>query len=427
MPRRSTTKVRLLRVGVAAAAVALLASACLGPGADDGKIRLTVGTFGDFGYSDLYRQFEAMHPNVEVVEHVSAMADHHKNLAAHLATNSGANDVEAIEESYISAFKAAPGRFVNLLDLGAGELREQWLPWKWAQSASADGSVQIGLGTDMGGLAMCYRRDLFEQAGLPTDRDEVSALWPDWKSYLATGQRFAAAEIPGTYWFDSAGNIFSAVLNQAETGVYDKRDNLVVKTNPAVEQAFTLAAGAATSNLSARLTPFSPPWNTGFSKGTFATVTCPAWMMGYIQDQAKSSAGLWDIAAIPGGGGNWGGSFLTVPKQSEHPELAYALARFLTSPQSQAYVFKQTGNLPSAPELYDDKSIAEFTNPFFSGAPVGEIFTGSARQLEPQYQGPKAADVKIALGRALGRVEEGKESPAAAWAKGLREAERLIT
>ena len=42
---------------------------------------------------------------------------------------------------------------------------------------------------------------------------------------------------------------------------------------------------------SAGLAAFSNDWNTGYKKGTFATVTCPAWMMGYIQGQAPEVEG----------------------------------------------------------------------------------------------------------------------------------------
>ena len=64
-----------------------------------------------------------------------------------------------------------PQQFVDLNKYGADKLKDQWLPWKWEQSLAADGKTQIGLGTDIGSLAICYRKDLFKKAGLPTDRD----------------------------------------------------------------------------------------------------------------------------------------------------------------------------------------------------------------------------------------------------------------
>ena len=54
---------------------------------------------------------------------------------------------------------------------------------------------------------------------------------------------------------------------------------------------------------------------------------------------------------MPGGGGNWGGSFLAVPTQSKHQKEAVELAKFLTSQASQLAAFKAAGNLPSSPKV----------------------------------------------------------------------------
>ena len=41
--------------------------------------------------------------------------------------------------------------------------------------------------------------DLFQSAGLPTDPDQVSALWPTWDGYIAAGQvRTASRWRPGS-------------------------------------------------------------------------------------------------------------------------------------------------------------------------------------------------------------------------------------
>jgi len=150
-------------------------------------------------------------------------------------------------------------------------------------------------------------------------------------------------------------------------------------------------------------------------------VTCPAWMMGYIQGQAPATKGKWDIAATPGTGGNWGGSYLAVPKQSKNAALAADLAKFLTSPASEKYVFKQTGNLPSQPALLKSKDVANFKNPFFNNAPVGRIFGGSALRLQPQVIGPHQGDIQTASTNAIQRVEQRKQSPAKAWSQFLKD------
>ena len=104
-----------------------------------------------------------------IKESIQDFAVHHSNLAS-VATGAGAADVEAIEVGFIAQFKAQPTRFVNLRQYGAGALKDRWLSWKWAQGLGSKGEI-VGLGTDVGSLAICYRRDLFQKAGRQPDFD----------------------------------------------------------------------------------------------------------------------------------------------------------------------------------------------------------------------------------------------------------------
>jgi cellobiose transport system substrate-binding protein len=384
------------------------------------EVTLTVSLFGDFGYHDLYKQYEAAHPGVTIKESIQDFAVHHSNLAKSVATGAGASDVEAIEVGFIAQFKAQPERFVNLRQYGAGSLKDRWLPWKWQQALARKGEI-VGLGTDVGSLAICYRKDLFQKAGLPTNRTAVSKLWPTWQAFLAAGQRFQARAPKGVKFIDSGSNVYNAIIGQATPAYYDASGKVIVATNPKVRAAWDLTMKAIAAKQSAGFAAFSNDWNTGYKKGSFATVTCPAWMMGYIQGQAPATKGKWDIASVPGTGGNWGGSFLAIPAQSKNAAAAADLVKFLTSPASEAFVFKQTGNLPSQPALLKSKQVSGFKNPFFSNAPVGQIFAASALRLKPQIIGPQQGAIQTAVSNAIQRVEQGKQSPAKSWAQFLKD------
>ena len=126
------------------------------------------------------------------------------------------------------------------------------------------------------------------------------------------GSQYSAAT-GGDYFFESSGNMFRAMVEQADEGVYDRDDNLVVESNPAIGEAWDLTVEAIEAGMSNRLQAWTPEWNAGFSEGTFATIICPAWMTSYIETNAPDSAGMWDIATVPGGAGNMGGSHLVLP------------------------------------------------------------------------------------------------------------------
>jgi cellobiose transport system substrate-binding protein len=417
--RRSRRTVVVVLVAIAAVVAASI-GATTAAGRSHDNITLTVDVFGDFGYHDLYTQYEASHPGITIKEDTEDYAGHHTALAQHLAAGAGADDVEAIEVGFIAQFAAQPQNFVDLRQYGAAAVKSRYPSWKYEQAVARNGSV-IGLGTDVGSLGICYRTDLFKKAGLPTSPAVLGKMWRTWPQFLSVGKSFQAKAPKGVKFIDSGSNLYNAIIAQANPAYYSASGKVIASTNPKVQAAWNLTMQAVSSGEDLGLAAFSNDWNTGFKKGTFATVTCPAWMMGYIQGQAPATKGKWNIAPVPGGGGSWGGSFLAVTKQSQHPAEAADLVKFLTSPASELYVFKHTGNLPSEIPVLKSKAVQTFRNPFFSNAPVGKIFATSALNLKPQILGPHQGDFQTAASNAIQRVEQHKQSAAKSWSQFLKD------
>jgi cellobiose transport system substrate-binding protein len=419
-----------------AAAVLAAGAGCgsSGSGAKNEKITLTVDVFGQFGYDDLYKQYQAQHPNITIQERGTGanLADYTPKLTQYLASGAGAGDVVAIEEGTLVQFKGQADKFVNLLEYGAGDKQANFMDWKWKQGQTADGKKLLGLGTDVGGLAMCYRTDLFAKAGLPTDRDAVSKLWPSWDEFIATGTKFKAANT-GASFIDAGTNVFNMILMQyAGKGsgytYYDTSDKYVLDSNPTVKDAWDTTMKIIGAGLSGNYQSFSDQWTAAFKQSKFATIACPAWMTGVIKGNAGDAlTGKWDIATVPGNAGNWGGSFLSVPTQSRHKKEAADLAQFLTSPAGQIAAWKAKGNLPSSPQAQADDSVKNATNDYFNNAPVGKIFATGAASLKPVYLGPKNQAVRDQVENAIRSVEQGKRSADQAWQDAVDNAKKAST
>ncbi len=180
-------------------------------------------------------------------------------------------------------------------------------------------------------------------AGLPTERDKVSALWPTWDQFIATGQQYV--QKTGKKFVDSGTNMFNPVLAQQPQGT-SRRAGQADRWRPARRPRSTSRARRSSAGLSANLTASQPEWDSGFEKGKFAVLACPAWMPGHIKNTAPDQKGKWDIAAIPGGGGNWGGSFLTVPKQGKNVDEAVQVRR-VAGPAGAADRDLQEGRQPA--------------------------------------------------------------------------------
>jgi len=410
-------------------AVVLLLAGC-GSGSDtakpasNAKVTLTVGLFGTFGYKEagLYDDYMRQHPNVTIKEQsVEQEQVYYQALQTHLAANSGLADVQGIEVGRIAeVVQSQAAKFVDFNTLGGKDLKSTFFDWKWQAATTKDGKT-IGLGTDTGPQAICFRKDLFAKAGVTTDREALSQKWSNWQGFVDTGKAFMAKAPAKTAFVDSAAGIYNAAIGQSQQQYYDSDGKLTYDSNPAVKDAWSLAMQIATSNLTAKLKQFDGPWNQGFSTGSFATVACPAWMLGYIKGQAGDAvSGKWDVATIPNGGGNWGGSYLAVPKASKHQKEAYELAKWLTAPEQQVTMWTKQQHFPSSSAAASNPAVAGATDAYFAGAPIGKIFDDSASNLTVQVLGPKDGAIKDAFSNAIVSVEQQGVSPDKAWSDALK-------
>jgi cellobiose transport system substrate-binding protein len=375
--RRQQT--RVLAGAIALAVTAGLSAACGedggnsgGSGGGGGKLELSIGTFTEFGYEDLLEEYQRLHPNITIKHHKTGEGGpYHEQLLTKLAAKSGLEDVVAIEEGHFPDIADKPQLFNDLKEIGPKDVKpDRWLDWKYESGTAKDGTW-IGYGTDVGPLAMCYRKDLFAKAGLPSDPEAVKPLFESWDSYFEAGDKYV--EATGKAWFDSDSQIFNAMQNQLDEGYLNRDGELVMESNSDIRENWDKVTSAGKRGQTAKLVAFSPEWNTGFKQGAFATKTCPSWMLGVVEEQSgPENAGKWAVTdAFPGGGGNWGGSYLAVPKQSQHPKEAAELAAWLTAPEQQIKAFQKTGNFPSQVEALTAPELLSTTNEYFGGVKTG--------------------------------------------------------
>ena len=386
---------------------------------DTGTITLTVGEFGTFGYYEagLYDEYMASHPDINI--HSQLIRDAQESwdtFGSRLTSGTSLADVQAVEVGYIAQATSTYADKLVDLSTSPGVNPQAWLPWKSQQATTASGAL-VGLGTDVGPMAVCYRKDLFKQAGLPTDRAEVAALWQgDWSRFLDVGRRYKAAAPKGTSFTDSVGGLFNAVLSSEPQQYSDASGHLDYQSSPGVKKAWDIAARAGQEKLSAGLTQFNGEWNTGFYLSRFATVVCPSWMTGIISaNSGDGAAGQWDIAQAPAAG-NWGGAFLTVPKAGGHPKEAAELAAWLTAPAQQAKVFANTGNLPSTLAGLKEPAVQDGKLAYFGDTPIGQIYAAAAQFIRPAPIGRDDGTVKTVLTTTgLAAVEHDGADPKVAW------------
>jgi len=411
---------------VAVACVMLLAAAC-GQTVDDAltesvePVELVVAGFPGHGFNELIVEWEREHPGVRVIFNERTYDGHHQYLEEALGSGD-TPDVAVVEVAFAPRFLAMADEFINLSDLGAADIENTYLDWRWQQGIGPEGQV-IGVPTDLGGLAVAYRTDLFAEAGLPTERSEVAELWPTWDRFVEVGKDFSANS--GVAFMDDAGTLFQVIVEQYRLQYYAEDGEIIAGSSQAVGLGWEYGLRAASAKIDFGVEAFTPQWNEGMANGDYAVLLAPAWMMTYIQAQAPGTAGLWDIASIPSAGGNWGGSQLTIPADAEHPELAWDLVNYLLGPAGQFNTFARHGNFPSIPQLIESDAILDMRMDFFNDAPVGEIYGASALALQPSVVGPDQRAITNIFAETLRSVRSGEIERQDAWKGAIERLDEL--
>ncbi|QKS72372.1 extracellular solute-binding protein [Paenalkalicoccus suaedae] len=376
-------------------------------GSEDAEIELSFWLFGATGYPELAAEYVEENPDVSITFQEIDMEDHHNNLFTALSAGSGAPDMAAIEVSEIDGYKNAQDRFVNLYEMGADEIEGDYLDWVWEIGTDVEGDFLFGIPTDIGPTVMFYRADIFEEAGLPSEPEEVEALIQTWDDYRDAAQ--TVLDETGVVMAPNAETVYNAKRDQAPEQYFNESDELILEQSEFVKQAYDDTAQMIEDGYIGDYGMWTPEWGAAMDEGSYATLLAPAWMQGVIKGNAPDQEN-WRIAALPEGAGNWGGSWITVPSQTEHAEEAYEFLKWLLAPEQQLKAFENMGLFPSAPSVYEMPEFAEYTDEYFGGQNTAEVFANAALEVEHIHKGAQYGEVNTEILEGLNNVYDGIES-----------------
>ncbi|MFD6637994.1 ABC transporter substrate-binding protein [Micromonospora chalcea] len=405
------------------ATAALLLGGCGGSDGESDSKTFEFWSFANINQKADVDVYTKAHPDVRIkLTEVGSTTETAQALTAALAGGK-VPDLVLIQADDLPKFMQSPDNFVDLTTLGANDIKGNYLDWVMAQSTTRDGKI-IGVPTDVGGLAVAYRTDLFKAAGLPTDREEVSKLWPTWDEFINVGKTYV--QKTGKPFVDNTPtSVFFQAVNQGSQRYYSA-DRKLDYDNEQVKAAFDVTLKAFDAGISAKQGSFSSGWTAAMKKGDYAVVCSPSWMLSQMKTNAPETNGKWDIATIPGGSGNWGGSFLAIPKRAKNAKAAWNYISEMQSPKGQLDHFLLQGSLPTTPSVYTDPQLVGKTDPFFSNAPIGKIYTQSVLGIKPFYFGPQDGPIGTEFLNTLTSVEQGKVSPAKAWDTALTNVKNAV-
>jgi lactose/L-arabinose transport system substrate-binding protein len=318
--------------------------------------------------------FTEAYPNITVEYIVQPPADTYRNIQLAISAGAGAPDISVIEDSHLAQIVELEA-LADITDQVA-PYRGLMNPYKW-QVADLDGRT-YAMPWDSGPVAVYYRRDVFEEAGIDPASIET---WEDY--YEAAKTIKAEAGVP--MWQNSkarnSGRLFEMLIWQRGLGYVDESGAVILDKDPRILETLEFMGRLWEEDLALDNEEWTDPWYAAFADGEVATQVAAVWMGTFFKSFiAPEAEGDWGVIRLPvwesgdAQASNDGGSQLAIFEESDQKEAAWAYVQFhLGRQESQLTMYREQDIFPSLETTYEDPFFQE-PDPYFGGDTARALF-----------------------------------------------------
>jgi lactose/L-arabinose transport system substrate-binding protein len=320
-------------------------------------------------------KFKETHPDVEFQFEEMGTEQIYTKLATTLNTGKGLADVILLEGEQVSGYASKyPDGFADLSDIVN---KDDYLPVKMGEVTVNDKIV--GFPWDAGPVALFYRTDYFEQAGV---NPEDIKTWDDFieagKKVTATCKTPSGEPVKMLPIAPNGSNFWKLLLTEKGAGYFDAEGNTAVNSPESLE-CMEMAKKIYDADIALNYTDWAEYEGVVVNQSV-ATIPEAVWMIGTIKDKGPDQSGKWGVMSLPvfpgdePSGSTNGGSDIVIPAASANVDIAKEFVQFaMTDVDLQADGFVNYGLFPSYIPAYDAEVFTE-PDEFFGGQKIYETF-----------------------------------------------------
>ncbi|OWV74344.1 ABC transporter substrate-binding protein [Rhizobium sp. R634] len=316
--------------------------------------------------------FNKQFPDIKItVEDLGNSQVFDKTLAACAAGGDGLPDIVSIENFEAEIFWSRfPDCFANLKELGyTPEIQAKFPDFKRTELEVGD--VAYAMPWDSGPVAVFYRRDLYEKAGV--DPSTIST----WDDFIAAGKKISAAN-PGVVMaqadFNGDSEWFRMIANEQGCGYFSTDGQNITINQPAC-----VASLQKVKEMKDAGTLTSANWDEKIqanTAGKAASQLYGGWYEGTVRSTSPDLKGKWGVYKMPSltadgpHAANLGGSSLAISATSANKEAAWKFVNYaLGTNEGQVTMLKEFGLVPSLLSAEKDPFVNE-PQPYWGGQKV---------------------------------------------------------
>ena len=320
-------------------------------------------------------KFKETHPDVEFQFEEMGTEQIYTKLATTLNTGKGLADVILLEGEQVSGYASKyPDGFADLSDIVN---KDDYLPVKMGEVTVND--KVVGFPWDAGPVALFYRTDYFEQAGV---NPEDIKTWDDFieagKKVTATCKTPSGEPVKMLPIAPNGSNFWKLLLTEKGAGYFDAEGNTAVNS-PEALVCMEMAKKIYDADIALNYTDWAEYEGVVVNQSV-ATIPEAVWMIGTIKDKGPDQSGKWGVMSLPvfpgdePSGSTNGGSDIVIPAASANVDIAKEFVQFaMTDVDLQADGFVNYGLFPSYIPAYDAEVFTE-PDEFFGGQKIYETF-----------------------------------------------------
>ncbi|KQN41621.1 ABC transporter substrate-binding protein [Frigoribacterium sp. Leaf44] len=318
-----------------------------------------------------------------------------------------APDIGQVEYDTLPAFRVQDG-LANIASCdGVSAAKADYSDGLWNQVTFGEDDSVYAIPQDSGPMALYYRKDLFEQAGLdvPTTWEQYAEDAVKIKELGGSITNFAKGDVnqfaglvsqAGGQWFDTADGTWKVDMgDEASTKVADYWQDLISK------------------DLVTTLPSFTDEWNNAYNTDQDWTWVSAVWGANTISSGAPDTSGKWAVAPMPqwkdgeSASAAWGGSSNVVFKGSEHPaEASKFLVWLNTSTESLEALNKEANLYPASTTGADLPALTSGVE-FYGDQAIYEDFAKAAENIQPFTWGPTMTQTYSDISDGFGTAASG--------------------
>lgn len=388
-----------------------LAAASVCHAAPSGEITVWAWDIAADALRKITPAFNQQYPGVKVnIKELSTDQVYEQALAGCAANGQGLGDVVMLENAAAEKYwKQFPKCFAPLERFGVQQLKNDFPAFKWTE-LQAEGKT-YALPWDSGPVAVFYRRDLYQQAGIDASKIET---WDDFKAAglklsKATGGQVKMAmsnHQSGDSWFWMLAN-----QNRCSYFSQNGSDIRITVNQPGCVKALDKVKELVSAGIIG-----SADWDgrlQAYKANKAASAVDGAWYEGSIRDTMPEQSGKWGVYLMPAfskGGlraANNGGSALAIASTTKAPEAAWAFVKNALASKDNQLLFLKGGLVPSyLPSLGQEQIAAP--QPFWGGQKIWPTILSTLNDVPMARGTPYLAAASPVLVKVQNELLQGK-------------------